>query len=135
MSNCKRCSTELVKDEDRGCSFCPLCHPKSKQALPVQELPKNYIDVKPNEMRKEEIIKIIKNIVPDLIREELENWHIKKPLVDEPIPTKTEPIVEDNPDWRVEAKRLNIKLYDKENNKPRKKVDVLLDIEKQRMTQ
>ncbi len=123
MSECKRCGTELTKDEDRGCFYCGLCHPIQNKSVPMEQLEKNYIDVKPSEKRVEEIIKIIKNIVPDIIREELENWHMDKPVVDEPI-------IEDNKNWKADAKELNIEVYDKENKRPRKKVDVIADIEK-----
>lgn len=134
MSKCKRCSTELVKDKDRDCLYCPLCHPIQKQSVPMEELEKNYIDVKPSDMRKEEIIKIIKGVVPSMIIEELENWHIKKP-VEEPV--VEEPVVEEldeNKNWRDEAKELEIETYDKENSRPRKKVDILIDIEKKKIS-
>ena len=35
-------------------------------------------------------------------------------------------------DWKIEAKELNIETYDKKNSRPRKKVDVISDIEKQK---
>lgn len=129
MSQCKRCSTELVKDKDRDCFYCPLCHPPQKASVPMEELEKNYIDVVPSEKRKEEIIKIIKDVVPSMIREELENW--MKPTVT----TETEPVVEDDPEWRASAKELNIEVYDKENKRPRKKIDVISDIAKKRASQ
>ena len=124
MSECKRCDTELVKDKDRGCLYCPLCHPPQKKSVPTEELEKNYIDVKPSEMRRTEIIKIIKEVVPDLIRDELENW-IK------PVTTKAEPIIVDNPNWKSEAKELNIALT-KTTGGARKKADVILDVEKKK---
>lgn len=134
MIECKRCSTELTKDEDRNCLYCSQCHPLQKKSMPLQEIEKNYVDVKPTEKRTAEIIKIIKNVVPDLIREELENWHIKKPVVDKVV--VDEPVIEVNPnehkDWKVEAKELNIETYDKVNNRPRKKIDVLADIQKKK---
>lgn len=129
--DCKRCGTKLTRDEERNCLFCGQCHPLSNKSVPMEELEKNYIDIIPNKKRKEEIIKIIKDIVPDLILQELENWHIKKPV-------ETETLIKDNPDepvnWKSEAKELNIELYDKKTNRPRKKVDVLLDIEKQKIS-
>ncbi len=147
MSECKRCSTELTKDNDRDCFYCSLCHPPQKKSLPTEELEKNYIDVKPTEKRTAEIIKIIKDIVPDIVIDILEDWYIKRPakgivetqnIVDKNV-IEDKPIVDGNvldkhTNWRSEAKELNIELYDKKNNKPRKKVDVITDIEKKKLS-
>lgn len=36
---CKICKTELMKDEVRGCSYCPSCHPiTGAKETPEQEL-------------------------------------------------------------------------------------------------
>lgn len=76
---CRRCNTELAYDDKRKCHYCPECHPLRNDPPPVTEkLPDRRIDVKPDEKR---VIEIIKEIVPDMIRNELENWYVQKPPI------------------------------------------------------
>lgn len=115
---CRRCNGELAHDEKRNCMFCPICYPPNRtQPSPPKEKPK-LVDVAMTEER-----------VREIVRDELENWHIRKPPV-----TKTE--VEeltisdtfnqkrlDTMSWRLQAKELGIELYH------RTKADVLAEIE------
>lgn len=134
LTHCTHCRAELMRDEKRGCSYCPRCHPLQKPAPPVKEKPKNYVDVKLTEARVKELIE---ELVPPMIRDELENWHIQRPPVTK---TEIETYLEQHPEtptvttvdgkpWREQAKELGVPMYDKENKKPRLKVDVIKEIE------
>lgn len=125
LTNCTHCRAELMYDEKRGCSYCPRCHPLQKEVAPVKEKEKNYVDVKLTEARVKELIQ---ELVPAMIRDELENWHIRKPT--EEITQNAEPVeLDKHANWRSEAKELDIPMYDAENRKPRLKVDVIADID------
>jgi len=124
---CRRCNGVLVRDEKRDCLFCPICYPpNTAEPAPPQKKVK-YVDVAMTEGR-----------VREIVRDELENWHIQKPPV-----TKTEtkelterhkPVVpltmeglqtleSEPPNWREQAKELGILLFH------RTKADVLKEIE------
>lgn len=158
-THCSYCGGELSwikKTEDSGCRRCLNCHP-IKETKPEQpkEKPK-LLDVKFTEMQ-----------IREIVRNELENWHIHKPPVtrDEiaeatsgstaltplgqqaqregPTVAKIQEFVKENPlqeqkgtiaipvnpelaanpNWRAQAKKLGIPLFQ------RKKEDVLKDIE------
>lgn len=135
MQKCRRCKAELKKDEKRDCLYCPVCHPPQTGPVVTEErLPNTRIDVPWTEER---ILEIIDKHVPDMIRGMLENWHIQKPLVtkDEIETTvgggaaNVNTTIQPPETWRETAKRLGIPVYDKENSRPRLKVDVLKDIE------
>ncbi len=120
---CKNCKTELTEiKNDKGettCLRCLSCHPITAYVPPVEKEDK-YVD-KP--WTDERVIEVIDKVVPDMIREVLENWHIQRPpatVVE--IKEKTEP------SWRDQAKELGIEVYDKVNKRPRLKIDVLKDI-------
>jgi hypothetical protein len=69
--NCKRCKAELVRDKERNCWYCPVCHPDpNPKAPPVEEPKSKLIDVKFTEQQ-----------IREIVRDELENWHIHKPPV------------------------------------------------------
>ncbi len=119
---CKRCKKELVKDEERGCMYCPSCHPPQKPQQLEEEKERHYVDVRLTEAR-----------VRELVRDELENWHIPKPKVALPddcmtTDAKTKELEaerdtqQEEADWRQQAKELGIPLFQ------RTKADVLADI-------
>jgi uncharacterized Zn finger protein (UPF0148 family) len=119
-THCRRCRSQLIYDEKRGCKYCPVCHPPST-VEPVELVKKKkLIDVQLTEER-----------VREIVRDELADWHIQKPSVTVS-EAKTLIIDDDIPKtgWRAEAKELGIDVYDKERKRPRKKVDVLEDIER-----
>ena len=118
LTHCVTCGAELTIDKKRGCKVCRLCHPEPVAAPVPPPKAKAFLDVKLTEKRVSELIR---EIVPDMIREELENWHVQKPPV-----TKKE-IKELT--WRQEAKVLGIPLHKTTGGGVRKKVDVLADIE------
>lgn len=137
MSKCRYCKTETVWDEKGACWRCPKCHPPTDgKPTPPKEKPK-LLDIKFTEEQ-------IRNIV----RDELENWHIKKPAVtrdevekltdkerlskaiEKSFMAKTAhksdamgPTEASVPNWRQQAKELGIKIFGK------KKVDILAEIE------
>ena len=116
---CKGCLGELVKDEKRGCFYCPVCHPPQEEIIPESEKSRDkYIDV-PLTPEQESRIR-------NIVRDEIENWHIPKKVELAEIPI---PELDKHVNWRSEAKELKIELYDKEAKKPRRKVDVVNDIE------
>ena len=117
LTHCVTCAAELTIDKKRGCKVCRLCHPEPVAAPAPPPKAKAFLDVKLTEKRVSELIR---EIVPDMIREELENWHVQKPPV-----TKEEI---EKLTWRQEAKSLGISLH-QEKGGVRKKVDVLADIE------
>jgi len=69
--------------------------------------------------------------IREIVRDELENWHIRKPPITgdeiaEILPPSS--VVPKEQTWRQKAKELNIPIQ-KETGGMRKKVDVLADIE------
>ena len=112
--DCKNCDTELTEMKngkgETTCLRCLKCHPITKY-VPPKDKEAKYVDVP---WTDERVIEVIDRVVPAMIREVLENWPTQKHV---------EPI-----DWRVRAKELGIEVYDKENKKPRLKIDVLAEI-------
>ena len=130
MTHCTHCRSPLDYDEIRNCKVCRTCHPVQKAQPAVVEKEDKRIDVIPDEKRVKEIIK---EIVPDMIREELENW--VSPATTEKKMTIGEGYVEEiildrHVNWRSEAKELKIPLSQPTGG-ARKKVDVIKDIEKE----
>lgn len=106
---CRRCNGELTRDEKRNCWECLACYPKNRVQAAPPKTEKKYIDVAMSEGR-----------VREIVRDELENWHIQKPSV-----TKSETEEIDTAlrtDWRQQAKELGINTFQM------KKVDVLAAI-------
>lgn len=126
------CKKELTYLKESGCWRCLICNPlpKEKPAPPKEKKP--FLDVHITEARAREIV-----------RDELENWHIQKPSVtkeevktytDMDIPSTTinletaGDIVEIKElTWRQQAKDLGISLMQPTGG-VRKKADVLADI-------
>ena len=112
------CKQELTFLEEQGCWRCLVCNPlPKKNSVPPPEK-KKYLDVAMTE-----------SMVREIVRDELENWHIQRP------PVTKEGVVEmldatDYPgtEWRRQAKQLNIPLCT-ETGGGREKEDVLRDIE------
>lgn len=129
---CRKCTSELQYDEKRRCSFCPVCNPPQKAAQPTEERQVNNRVDEP--WTEERITEIIKKVVPAMIRDELENWHIPKPsvtraaILDDTVVLAVEVVEDESKNWRATAKALDIPMYDKEKKRPRLKVDVLRDI-------
>ena len=136
--NCKMCHTELTKmpEKQGDCLRCLTCKPIPKD-VPKEPEPEGNkkVDVKVTEAR-----------VREIVRDELENWHINKPPVTqkdimritndagdivlanveldgETTVTSNEPFIMEPLNWRDQAKALNISLYHK------KKEVVLAEIE------
>lgn len=114
--NCKK---ELTWQEGSECWRCLTCNPIS-DAKPAPPKTKKYVDVAMTESR-----------VREIVRDELENWHIQKPPVtrDEIAEATGEGsgevkviTVPEKLTWRQQAKELGIELFH------RKKEDVLADI-------
>ena len=122
-THCRYCQTELSYDEERNCKICLTCNPPRQEIAPPPKSKKNFIDVKVTEERVREIFKelLSGDAVREIVRDELENWHIQKPPV-----TKEEipPPADNQDDWRAKARELGIPLFQ------RTKKDVLADIEK-----
>lgn len=136
---CRNCKGELTKVKG-GCLRCLKCNPIIDVGAP-QKRETKYVDVTITESR-----------VREIVRDELENWHIQKPPVtkkeaetmadvavkevlgENPADTAVKkmlgtstintdgPIISE-PTWRDEAKELGIPLFHK------KKADVLKEIE------
>ena len=136
--NFKKCGTELTEmKNDKGevtCTRCLKCNPMTKYVAPAKKQRRD-VDLP---WTDERVIEVIDRVVPDMIREVLENWHIQKPSVTQDdikemvVPPTDDDILVDGEkqlSWRQRAKELGIEVYDRENKKPRLKVDVLKDIE------
>ncbi len=106
---CNTCKAELRWDEPRECWTCDVCRPRNGEIKP----------------------KFNDGAIPDIIFNEVQEKEIRRIIVDELkyLNSPCEKCVDEVKDWRGEAKKLNIPLYDKELNRPRKKEDVLKDIE------
>ena len=133
--NYEKCATELTENfKGTGCKRCLTCNPETAY-VPPKDRESKYVDIKMTDEKVQELVEeSIDKIVPDMIREVLENWHIQRPPVTaeeiaeatggEEVVTKLQ-----KPEtWRQEAKRLGVSVYDTERKCPRKKVDVLKDI-------
>ena len=150
MTHCNHCRSPLSHDKERNCKVCRTCHPV--QEIKTEPLPKD-VATNPNlltfEERVEKILakheSVVEERIREIVRDELENWHIHEPSVkqdDVDAIWQTETAGNTNtatvgrqamvsevaaiqlePDWRAQAKELGIPLFQ------RKKVDVLADIE------
>lgn len=126
-THCRYCGEELSYDEKRDCKVCLICHPGKPDApaKPTPEKPK-FLDERMTEAR-----------VREIVRDEMENWHIPKPSVTkEEVENLTnnvvvEPKVKEKT-WRDKAKEMGVPTHYKVDGKHaggmRKKVDVLADI-------
>lgn len=127
---CRRCSNELTEDPKRKCKVCLTCYPKALETTipPPEPEKKAFLDVKMTEER-----------VREIVRDELENWHIQKPslkatevaaLLEEATtlpegvfrsPEELEALNKEKVvvagDWRAQAKALNISLFHKTKEK------------------
>ncbi len=150
MTNAPVCKTQICKRpltylEEQGCWRCLVCNPMPKAApKPIKE--KKFLDVKMTEKqvsimitkRLVEQVEIGEEKIREIVRDELENWHIQKPPITKDEMTKLETAgtsqtinesrmeqakEPEPPDWRQQAKDLGIELFH------RKKVDVMKDIE------
>ena len=138
---CRGCETELIRDEERDCLYCPVCHPPQKKVSPEEKPETKYIDVTMTEARVRALITEHQEAEDERIREivqdELIAW--TKPVTTEgiePVVVSPEkeilveiPELDKHKNWRSEAKELEIELYDKENRKSRLKADVITDID------
>ena len=147
--NFEKCGTELTEMKNgKGevtCTRCLKCNPMTKYVAPVKKQRRD-VDVP---WTDERVIEVIDRVVPDMIRETLENWHIQKPSVtqddikflnNDRVSVEVKPDTIDNhPEmsrvfvvptqtWRQQAKGLGISLSQPTGG-ARKKVDVLKDIE------
>lgn len=107
---CKTCKGELVIDEVRECLVCPVCHPSGAP--------------KP---------KFNDGAIPDVIFSEVHENEIRRIVRDEHQKI-VDAVIEYKNDWRGDAKALGIPVYDQVKKCPRKKVDVLKDIEEKSLT-
>ena len=115
---CRKCEGELTKDVKRGCLVCMRCNPPIK-FVPQEKKETNYVDVPWTEEK-----------IRELVRDEIENWHIPR-LKDEAgglMPTEIVVTPEPELTWRQKAKALGIR------TSQRKKVDVLADIKEKEST-
>lgn len=123
---CRKCEGKLTRDEKRGCHFCPVCNPLPTAPVITEEPePNKRVDEPWTDKR-----------IREIVQDELMNWHIRKPSVTVSEIKATVGGGEANVNktvesetWRETAKRLDIPVYDKDNKRPRKKLDVLKDIE------
>lgn len=165
MTNAPICKTQICKRpltylEDTKCWRCLNCNPIRK-TNPQLIQPKAFLDVKMTEKRVAEMVRealetgtityvVVGKTHPEtikveisheqfreIVRDELENWHIQKPSVmkDEIAETVTmgssannEETVITEETWLQKAKRLSVPTH-YESGGMRKKVDVLKDIE------
>lgn len=119
------CKKELTYLEDTNCWRCLICNPLPKNVTPEPEKEDRSVDVR---LDKKQTIALIDKMVREIVRDELENWHIQEPSVTREEVTE----ILDIPNWREEAKELGVELYNHEMKCPRKKVDVLVEIERKK---
>lgn len=113
-THCNHCRAELTKDEKRGCMICRVCHPAGDDKPLVPQIKPKLLDVKFTEEQ-----------IREIVRDELENWHIQKPPVTKAEAKETDEALR-KIDWRAQAKELGIPLFQ------RKKADVLAEIAKKK---
>lgn len=122
---CRRCGTEVTFLEATNNYRCLNCYPVQEEGKPVEEKERKYIDV---QMTEAKVREIVKEIVRGIVRDEIENWVISRPAK-EVVPETVESELDSHKNWRSEAKELGIDVYDRENKKPRLKVDVIAEID------
>jgi len=108
---CRNCEMELTRDKKRNCWVCLECNPPTEVRPEEEKDRSTYIDVPLTPEQERRIRKIV--------RDELENWHIRKPVMkheaieitgmppETSVPDLTAP---ENKDWRQRAKELGISL-------------------------
>ena len=120
--DCKCCKTELTEmknDKDETtCVRCLKCNPLTLYVPPASKASK-YVDVP---WTDERVIKVIDRVVPDMIREVLENWHIQKPSTVIGMAEVGDSTTEELINLKLQADTLAIP------SQGRKKVDVEADI-------
>jgi len=127
ISNAPICATQTCKRpltylKESRCWRCLICNPLPKKVEAPPQSEHKYVDVKMTEDR-----------VREIVRDELQNWHIQQPPVTRAeinqLPESqsfAEPIEEN---WRQKAKRLGIPIQkEPKGSGMRKKEDVLADI-------
>ncbi len=140
---CRNCEMELTRDKKRNCWVCLECNPPTEVRPEEEKDRSTYIDVPLTPEQERRIRKIV--------RDELENWHIRKPPVTkheaieitgmspDTIIATVSPVLTEKPEpflktedaslnWRQRAKELGISLSQPTGG-ARKKIDVLKDIE------
>lgn len=139
ITNAPICKTQICKRpltylEDSKCWRCLICNPLPTGKPAVLKKKPEFLDVKVTEQQVAEMIeaKLAEQVevgqerIREIVRDELENWHIQKPpaMKDEIAETwgVSDVDVTTN-NWRQQAKELGIPLFQ------RRKVDVLKDIE------
>lgn len=95
---CATCETELLRDENRECLYCPECHPLKPKEVKVAE-PEPEI----------EAVDITEDRVRDIVREEL----AKNELVNSKKTPEPEKSSRSLPDWQQEALALGIQPFGK----------------------
>jgi len=120
MTHCTYCRSPLSYDEKRNCKICLTCHPPQKEQPALVKEKKEDPDLK---IIKDRIKKVIKEVVPDMIRDELENWHIQKSPIAKGEIEKIDTSL--RTDWRQRAKELGINTFQMS------KKDVLARIEEE----
>ncbi len=125
---CTRCKGELTFIEKTKCYRCLTCYPEGQNQPVEKPVKKEDPDIV---ILKKRIRDVIAEVVPDMIREELENW-VAPATMTFTNGNQAEiqiPELDKKKNWRSEAKDLGIEVYDREKKCPRKKVDVVKDIE------
>ncbi len=82
---CRRCNGDLVRDEQRNCLICPICYPPNRTSPVIEKEESKYLDVQMTEARVRKIlaeqVEVGEERIREIVRDELENWHIHKPPV------------------------------------------------------
>ena len=158
-THCVRCSAELSHIEKSNCMRCLVCYPESKNQATHPKEKKIYLDMKLTEERVVEMFeevfaegaithvslkrtrpetiraRISMEKIREIVRDELENWHIQKPPatrdeIDNSTNNADIPVEPKQETWRQKAKRMGVKTHNDYSGGARKKVDVLRDMER-----
>lgn len=79
---CRKCNGELAHIEESDCYRCLACNPIKATPLPAEAKKDMSVDVRLNKPEIDKLVRdIIKEVVPDMIVDALQDWYIQKPSV------------------------------------------------------
>lgn len=114
---CRKCEKEIKINPVKKCFWCPDCRLRGPA---VSE-----------DAAVEADGGITVTMIKEIVRAEIESYMSPKVKLEGLTEEVAENLVKEEPKtWKEQARELDIPTYDKENNRPRLKADVLADIAK-----
>lgn len=115
---CRKCEKEIKINSVKECFWCPDCRLRGPAVS--------------KDAAVEADGGITVTMIKEIVRAEIESYMSPKVKLEGLTEEVAENLVKEEPvkTWKEQARELEIPTYDKENNRPRLKADVLTDIAK-----